>query len=126
MTVRGDVVDAIRGLRQQLKVGCITNNTRSQAGRNPLFDELFEGVIESSVVGIRKPDPRIYQIACEQLGVTPEQAVFLDDLGVNLKAARALGMATIKVDDSDSWRTALLELGLPADWLQAPDPAQRP
>src|SRR6185437_14246190 len=83
------------------RVGCITNNV--QAGeRNPLLDDLFEVVIESSKVGLRKPDPRIYQIACESLGVQPEQAIFLDDFGVNLKAARELGMATVKVDETPS------------------------
>jgi putative hydrolase of the HAD superfamily len=58
---------------------------------------LFDLVVESSIEGIRKPDPRIYQLACERLGVAPEASVFLDDLGINLKPARALGMRTIKV-----------------------------
>ena len=58
---------------------------------------LFDHVVESSELGIRKPDPRIYQIACEALGVAPENCVFLDDLGINLKPAKALGMTTIKV-----------------------------
>ena len=60
---------------------------------------LFDCVIESSKEGIRKPDPRFYEIACEIVGVAPAQAVFLDDLGVNLKPARAMGMHTIKVTD---------------------------
>jgi putative hydrolase of the HAD superfamily len=59
---------------------------------------LFDHVIESSKVGIRKPDPLIYQMMCETLGVKPETCVYLDDLGGNLKPARALGMTTIKVD----------------------------
>ncbi|MEQ9529845.1 MAG: HAD-IA family hydrolase, partial [Parvibaculaceae bacterium] len=54
-------------------------------------------VIESSKVGIRKPDPRIYEMACEALGVSAAASVYLDDLGINLKPARALGMTTIKV-----------------------------
>jgi putative hydrolase of the HAD superfamily len=62
---------------------------------------LFDLVVESSVEGIRKPDPRIYRIACERLGVAPEHTVFLDDLGINLKPARNLGMRTIKVVDED-------------------------
>ena len=57
----------------------------------------FDFVIESSVVGFRKPDPRIYQMACEQLAIDPCEAVFIDDLGINLKPARAMGMTTIKV-----------------------------
>ena len=61
----------------------------------------FEHVVESSKVGVRKPDPRIYQHACDLLGVRPEACVYLDDLGINLKPARALGMRTIKVGDPD-------------------------
>ncbi|HEX8803611.1 MAG TPA: HAD-IA family hydrolase, partial [Acidimicrobiales bacterium] len=59
----------------------------------------FDVVIESSRAGIRKPDPAIYTLVCDELGVEPHEAVFLDDLGVNLKPARAMGMTTIKVDD---------------------------
>jgi len=55
--------------------------------------------VESGVVGLRKPDPRIYELACRELGVAPAEAAFLDDIGFNLKAARALGMTTLKVDD---------------------------
>ena len=58
---------------------------------------LFEHVIESSEEGIRKPGPRIYELACEKLGVSPTESVYLDDIGINLKPARALGMHTIKV-----------------------------
>jgi putative hydrolase of the HAD superfamily len=70
--------------------------------------ELFDAVLESRALGVRKPDPRFYQLACEALAVRPEESVFLDDLGVNLKPARALGMQTIKVMDPDK---ALDELG---------------
>jgi putative hydrolase of the HAD superfamily len=69
--------------------------------------ELFHVFIESSVVGMRKPDPRIYQLTCRDLGVEPAQTAFLDDIGRNLKAARVLGMTTIKVEDPD---VALREL----------------
>jgi putative hydrolase of the HAD superfamily len=62
---------------------------------------LFDGIVESSRVGVRKPDPRFYELACKQLDVTAPECVFLDDLGVNLKPARALGMTTIKVVDPD-------------------------
>ena len=60
---------------------------------------LFDHVIESSKVGVRKPDPRFYELACETCGVEPAEVVFLDDLGVNLKPAAAMGMTTIKVVD---------------------------
>ena len=55
-------------------------------------------MVESSRAGVRKPEPRFYEIACELLGVEPAECVFLDDLGINLKPARAMGMTTIKVD----------------------------
>ena len=57
----------------------------------------FDAVVESSKVGVRKPEPRFYELACEMLGVQPHECVFLDDLGVNLKPAAAMGMTTIKV-----------------------------
>ena len=91
-----------------LGVAALTNNwARETPGPHPLREH-FPVFIESSVVGLRKPDPRIYEMACAQLGVTPAQAAFLDDIGTNLKAARALGMATIKVTDPAA---ALRELG---------------
>jgi len=57
----------------------------------------FDHVIESSKVGLRKPDPKIYELMCEALNVEPAACVYLDDLGINLKPARAMGMTTIKV-----------------------------
>ena len=97
-----------RLIDEDYKIGCITNNVKSGSGAGMARSkekaaaveavmERFSQVIESSKVGIRKPDPEIYKMACTALDVTPERAVFLDDLGVNLKPARALGMATIKV-----------------------------
>ena len=109
--LRPEMVTALKIIRQRMKIGCITNNVNAGEGAsmaqnaeraarmNEVFD-LFDTVIESSKTGIRKPDPRIYQIACEQICVAPENAVFLDDLGINLKPARALGMSTIKVLNS--------------------------
>jgi putative hydrolase of the HAD superfamily len=70
------------------------------SGRDEVL-ALFHAVIESSKVGVRKPDPAIYRMMCDALGVAPQQAVFLDDLGVNLKPARQLGMQTIKVEDPE-------------------------
>ncbi len=109
--LRPEMVTALKIIKQRMKIGCITNNVKAGEGAsmaqnaeratrmNAVFD-LFDTVIESSKTGIRKPDPRIYQIACEQVCVAPENAVFLDDLGINLKPARALGMSTIKVLNS--------------------------
>lgn len=86
-----------------LSVACITNNVRKSKNEVPLGDEmaavmdLFDYVVESSKAGIRKPNPKIYLMACEALSIEPHQAVYLDDLGINLKPAKALGMQTIKV-----------------------------
>jgi putative hydrolase of the HAD superfamily len=68
---------------------------------------LFDAVLESSKLGVRKPDPAFYDLALETVGVAPTEAVFLDDLGINLKPARARGIRTIKVVDPDA---ALAEL----------------
>jgi putative hydrolase of the HAD superfamily len=61
--------------------------------------DLFDVVVESSRAGVRKPDTAIYRLVCDELGVGPAEAVFIDDLGINLKPARALGMTTIKLVD---------------------------
>ena len=68
---------------------------------------LFDVVLESSKLGVRKPDPRFYAMACEAVGVEPSEVVYLDDLGINLKPARVLGMVTIKVTDTSSALTEL-------------------
>ncbi|HEX7775818.1 MAG TPA: HAD-IA family hydrolase, partial [Parvibaculum sp.] len=105
--IRPQMVEALRRCKARVKVGCITNNVSAGEGvgmaRSSEKAEavagimaLFDHVIESSKVGIRKPDPRIYQMACETLGVSPSACVYLDDLGINLKPAAALGMKTIK------------------------------
>ena len=71
----------------------------SKAMRISEIMEIFGWIIESSQIGVRKPEPRFYEVACEKLKIQPSEAVFLDDLGVNLKPARAMGMTTIKVVD---------------------------
>lgn len=101
--VRPAMVEAVRRCSERLKTGLLTNNIVGMSG-DPAIDEivaLFDTVVESSVVGVRKPDPAFYEIACERLAIEPGDAVFLDDLGINLKPARAMGMATIKVGDPD-------------------------
>ena len=104
---RPEVIEALRRVKGSLKTGCITNNMPSNAAGGAASGrtiysreimELFDVVIESSKVGIRKPDPRIYKMMCEALAVEPSACVYLDDLGVNLKPARAIGMTTIKVE----------------------------
>jgi putative hydrolase of the HAD superfamily len=100
LPVRPEMIAVVEHLRGKYALGAITNNVlRDDHRPTPLYD-LFEVLIESAKVNLRKPDPAIYHLACERLGVTPPEAVFLDDFGVNLKGARALGMTTIKVDDT--------------------------
>ena len=110
--IRPQMVEALRRCKAAFRIACITNNMKAGEGpgmvRSPEKAQavaeimaLFELVVESSKLGLRKPDPRIYQHACDLLGVPPERCVYLDDLGINLKPARALGMQTIKVGDPD-------------------------
>ncbi len=103
-SIRPRMVRAVEECGKRLKTAMLTNNFRDPAAAQTdpaiaSIREMFDHVIESSVVGVRKPEPRFYEIACEALGVAPEECVFLDDLGVNLKPARAMGMTTIKVTD---------------------------
>jgi len=106
--LRPRMVEALRVCKRRLKVGCITNNMAQGHGpgmaanpegasRSAGVMALFDVIVESSKAGVRKPDPRIYLMACEQLNVAPAACVYLDDLGVNCKPAAALGMAAIKV-----------------------------
>jgi putative hydrolase of the HAD superfamily len=109
--IRPQMVAAVTSCRTRYKTACLTNNFASVES-HPSEEvaavyALFDAVLESRVLGVRKPDPRFYELACAAVGVAPEEAVFLDDLGVNLKPARALGMRTIKVADPD---VALTEL----------------
>jgi putative hydrolase of the HAD superfamily len=111
--IRPQMVEALRRCKAAFKVACITNNMKAGDGPGMARSAekaaavaeimtLFEHVVESSKLGFRKPDPRIYQYACDLLGVGPEQCIYLDDLGINLKPARAMGMRTIKVGDPDA------------------------
>ena len=111
--IRPAMVEAVRRCGERLITGLLTNNFLVAADHVDRESEmgaifgLFDAVIESSKVGVRKPDPRFYELACEQLAIGPAEAVFLDDLGINLKLARAMGMTTIKVTDPS---VALAEL----------------
>ncbi len=103
-----EMVAALRIVARRYKTACLTNNMRTGHGPSMTRDadmaariaqvmEIFDQVVESSQTGLRKPEPEFYRIACEMLDVKPGAAVFLDDLGVNLKPAKAMGMTTIKV-----------------------------
>jgi putative hydrolase of the HAD superfamily len=109
-TLRPEMVEVVRNCRARYHVSCLTNNMRLRFGPAMAQDPgraaeiaevmaLFEHVVESSKLGARKPEPRFFERAAEIVGVAPAHCVFLDDLGINLKPARALGMTTIKVGD---------------------------
>ena len=107
--IRPEMVRAIDVVKANgFLTACLTNNVLSSPENPSAPDaakraeiaailERFDALIESSKVGVRKPEPRFYEIACETVGVTPSECVFLDDLGINLKPAAAMGMTTIKV-----------------------------
>ena len=111
--LRPEMIAVLDGLKLRgYRLACITNNVkigkggpnnpgmaRTQEKADAIADVMtrFEHVIESSEVGVRKPQPEIYHMACDKLGVAPNECIFLDDLGINLKPARAMGMGTIKV-----------------------------
>ena len=117
--IRPDMVKALQKIRGNFIQACLTNNIRSLkeeafeegnvsvSGKHDVIMDLFDFVIESSKVNLRKPDPAFYKMACEKASIEPSEAVFLDDLGINLKPAKNLGMETIKVINS---RDALQEL----------------
>ena len=101
-SIRENMVSFLRELKSDFKLGCITNNVKSSSQENTDNEteevmSIFDHVIESSIVGIRKPNPKIYMMSCDALNVSPDQCIYLDDLGINLKPARELGMTTIKV-----------------------------
>jgi putative hydrolase of the HAD superfamily len=109
--LRPEMVEAIRRCRGRFINACLTNNIQvGDDGNLPFSPErvaafreviaLFDAVIESSRTGLRKPNPLFYERACELVKVAPAEVVFLDDLGINLKPAKAMGMTTIKVIDS--------------------------
>ncbi len=108
-------------------IACITNNVPSGKGAGMARSEKlaaevaaimarFDHVIESSKVGVRKPDPRIYEMMCEKLGARPANCIYLDDLGINCKPASQLGMHAIKVTSGEQALadlSAALEMDLP-------------
>jgi putative hydrolase of the HAD superfamily len=107
--LRPEMVEALRRVKTTLKTGCITNNLPANAigsatGRTLYIADvmaLFDHVIESAKIGMRKPDPRIYRMMVDALGVDAARCVYLDDLGINLKPARKMGMTTIKVMNAE-------------------------
>ena len=124
--IRPQMVAALDSVRAAgYKTACLTNNVVShdvaamvvaddRASAIARVMSRFDAIVESSKIGVRKPEPRFYEIACELLGVHPSECVFLDDLGINLKPAAAMGMTTIKVGDPDVALALLSQiLGIP-------------
>ena len=113
LDAKPEMIEVLRDVKQAgFQTGCITNNfPKTSNKKDPahdnyqtLFDNtkaLFDHIIESSAVGVRKPEPRIYEMMCEALNVEARHCIFLDDLGVNLKPAQTMGMTTIKVPFGD-------------------------
>ena len=123
--LRPRMVRALKLCKERYPVACITNNVKSGHGPGMAASDeranavaevmaLFDVVVQSSVEGVRKPDPAIYRLACERVGIEPDGVVYLDDLGINLKPARALGMTTIKVESEEQALEALEW----RDWLE--------
>ncbi|HBX78070.1 MAG TPA: HAD family hydrolase [Acidimicrobiaceae bacterium] len=105
-SLRPTMVEFVQRCAAHYQVALLTNNVADHVMNSERDGEevaqllgCFSAVIESSKVGKRKPDPEFYELACTTLGVEPTRVVFLDDLGINLKPARAMGMTTIKVED---------------------------
>ena len=110
--VRPQMISALKSIKDRLVLACLTNNIQamdkefegnvSASGKHDEVMQLFDFVIESSKVNVRKPDPDFYLLACKKANIIPDEAIFLDDLGINLKPAKELGMKTIKVIDPDA------------------------
>ena len=100
------MIDYVRELRGRgVRTALLTNNVREWEplwrSKLPEVDELFEVVVDSAFVGLRKPDPAIYELTLERLGdgVAPADCVFVDDLEINCEAARSLGMTAVRFTD---------------------------
>jgi putative hydrolase of the HAD superfamily len=124
--------DAMIGFLRELhdggyRLAILTNNVREW---EPLWramlpvDELFELVVDSAFVGLRKPDPAIYRLTCERLGVAPERCLFVDDVEVNCTAAAELGMAAVLFRSSQQAIAEMRE-ALGRDQLSEPSRSQR-
>ncbi|MDP6965395.1 MAG: HAD-IA family hydrolase [Acidimicrobiales bacterium] len=114
-SLRPAMVEALSKCSSKFKTAMLTNNI-TPMGEQDLDEEvekvveIFDLLVESSIEGCRKPEEKFYEIACERLNVKPENCVFLDDLGINLKPARDMGMSTIKVVDPEDAIRELYEI----------------
>ena len=104
--IRNVMLDVVEKCKKKFITACLTNNIKETNRKNQslltnfeIAKDKFDFVVESSQIGIRKPEREFYDYACRLVGVKPSEVVFLDDLGINLKPARQMGMSTIKVTD---------------------------
>jgi putative hydrolase of the HAD superfamily len=105
------MLGAVRAARAAgIRTGLISNSWGIDRYPRDLMDELFDGVVISGVVGIRKPAPEIYSMGAEAIGRPPSECVFVDDLGFNLKPAKELGMATVLHTDAEQTVSQLEDL----------------
>ena len=102
-----DAVAAAR--RAGIRTGLVSNSWGEEGYDRARFDELFDVLVISGELGIRKPAPEIYALAAERLGRPPERCVFVDDLPGNLKPARELGLATVLHRDAETTLGELVE-----------------
>jgi putative hydrolase of the HAD superfamily len=105
------MLGAVKAARDAgVRTGLISNSWGVHRYPQQMMDELFDGVVISGLVGIRKPAPEIYAMGAEAIGLAPQECVFVDDLGFNLKPAKELGMATVLHSDSDQTVAQLEDL----------------
>ncbi|GIW41350.1 MAG: phosphoglycolate phosphatase [Candidatus Binatia bacterium] len=112
--IRREILEAIGRIRRRMPTALLTNNVaewRESWRRTLPLDDLFDVVVDSSECGFRKPEPRIYELTRARLGVPHDGIFFVDDLGVNLKSARALGWQTLKYEDTARVLEVLEALG---------------
>ncbi len=109
------MVNAVRRAHEQdIKTGLISNSWGTRRYDRAALGELFDGVVISGDIGIRKPAPEIYEMGAERIGLAPERCVFVDDLPFNLEPAEKLGMATVHHTDAEQTIAQLEELlGVP-------------
>jgi epoxide hydrolase-like predicted phosphatase len=104
-----EMVDAVRRARAQgIRTGLISNSMGAGRYNRSTFPELFDGVVISGDEGMHKPEPAIYELGCERVGLAPEECVFVDDLRENCEGAEAVGMTVVLHRGAD---TTLPELG---------------
>ncbi|MBI4729094.1 MAG: HAD family phosphatase [Acidobacteria bacterium] len=119
-----EMIEAAQRISRRYPTALLTNNVREwRQWRDTYLEDLFAVVVDSSEVGLRKPDPAIFLLTCERLGVAPERAAFVDDVSEHVQAARALGMTAIRFTDTEE-TLALLRPLFPRAFDESPAGAE--